>query len=66
MHRALLAVVRGLAGGGDGSLRLFDTATGAEERVLAGHGNAITSVAVSDDGLWLASAGRDSWVRVWE
>jgi WD40 repeat protein/serine/threonine protein kinase len=55
-----------LAGGGDGSLRLFEIATGAEERVLAGHGDAITSVAVSDNGLWLASAGRDSWVRVWD
>ncbi len=55
-----------LVGGGDGSLRLFDLATGAEEQVLAGHGDGITSVAVSDSGLWLASAGRDSWVRVWD
>jgi WD40 repeat protein/serine/threonine protein kinase len=55
-----------LAGGGDGSLRLFETTTGVEERVLAGHGNGVTSVAVSDNGLWLASAGRDSWVRVWD
>jgi WD40 repeat protein/serine/threonine protein kinase/HEAT repeat protein len=55
-----------LAGGGDGSLRLFETATGVEQRVLAGHGNGVTSVAVSDNGLWLASAGRDGWVRVWD
>jgi len=55
-----------LAGGGDGSLRLFDAATGVEQRVLAGHGNGVTSVAVSDNGLWLASAGRDGWVRVWD
>jgi len=55
-----------LAGGGDGSLRLFETSTGVEGRVFAGHGNGVTSVAVSDNGLWLASAGRDSWVRVWD
>jgi WD40 repeat protein/serine/threonine protein kinase len=55
-----------LAGGGDGSLRLFETSTGVEERVLSGHGNGVTSVAASDNGLWLASAGRDSWVRVWD
>jgi WD40 repeat protein/serine/threonine protein kinase len=55
-----------LAGGGDGSLRLFDTSTGVEERVFAGHGNGVTSVAASDNGLWLASAGRDSRVRVWD
>jgi WD40 repeat protein/serine/threonine protein kinase/Tfp pilus assembly protein PilF len=55
-----------LAGGGDGSVRLFETSTGVEERVLAGHGSGITSVAASDNGLWLASAGRDSWVRVWD
>jgi WD40 repeat protein/serine/threonine protein kinase/Tfp pilus assembly protein PilF len=55
-----------LAGGSDGSLRLFETATGVEQRVLAGHGSGITSVAVSDNGLWLASAGRDGWVRVWD
>jgi WD40 repeat protein/serine/threonine protein kinase len=55
-----------LAGGSDGSLRLFDTATGVEERILAGHGNSVTSVAVSENGLWLASAGRDGWVRVWD
>jgi WD40 repeat protein/serine/threonine protein kinase len=55
-----------LAGGGDGSLRLFDTATGVEQKVLAGHGNGVTSVADSANGLWLASAGRDGWVRVWD
>jgi WD40 repeat protein/serine/threonine protein kinase len=55
-----------LAGGGDGSLRLFETSTGVEERVLAGHGSGVTSVAASDNGLWLASAGRDSRVRVWD
>jgi len=55
-----------VAGGGDGSLRFFETSTGVEERVLAGHGGGITSVAASDNGHWLASAGRDSWVRVWD
>ena len=55
-----------LAGGGDGSLRLFETSTGVEQKALAGHGSGVNSVAVSDNGLWLASAGRDSLVRVWD
>jgi WD40 repeat protein/serine/threonine protein kinase len=55
-----------LAGGGDGSLRLFETATGSEKQSLAGHSDGIVSVATSDNGLWLASAGRDSKVRVWD
>jgi WD40 repeat protein/serine/threonine protein kinase len=55
-----------LAGGSDGSLRLFEVATGSEKQALAGHSDGIESVAASENGLWLASAGRDSRVRVWD
>jgi WD40 repeat protein len=55
-----------LAGGGDGSLRLFETATGEETLAIAGHDQGVLAVTTSGDGRWLASAGRDGVVRVWE
>ena len=56
----------GVAGGVDGSLRLFACATGKEESVIAAHDQAVAAIALSDHGRWLASAGRDGAVRVWD
>jgi len=55
-----------LGGGDDGSLHLFETATGEETLALVGHDQGVLAVAASGNGRWLASAGRDGVVRVWE
>jgi WD40 repeat protein len=52
-------------GGGDGTVRLFDTATGNAQLVLAAHTNLVSAVAFSPDGTRLASASADGLVRVW-
>ncbi|HEY2996902.1 MAG TPA: caspase family protein [Methylomirabilota bacterium] len=61
-------------GSSDGALRLWDLAAGGQVRTLRGHTGGVTSVAVSGDGLWLASSADeigvatgkyDPVVRLW-
>ena len=51
--------------GDDGTVRLWDPATGAELAALSGHTGPVIAVAFSPDG-WLASAGDDGTVRLWD
>ena len=63
----LLAIGRGgEADGNNGKIFLLDPATGAKQRELTpGHLNGITDICFHPDGQHIASAGRDTVVRIW-
>ena len=61
---------RGVSGGDDGTVRVWDLATGEELPALTGHrvgrDRGVTAVAVSPDGQRAVSGGTDGTVRVWD
>jgi hypothetical protein len=54
------------SGSDDGTVRLWDTATGEPAATLTGHTSRVWSVAFSPDGARLASGSTDSTVRLWD
>jgi WD40 repeat protein len=47
-------------------VRLFDMETLKEKGALKGHGKAITALAFSADGKWLASGSKDCQIGIWD
>ena len=52
-------------GGGDGTVRIWDTTTGQELLALSGHGGPIRGIAFSPDGTHLSTTSEDGSAKVW-
>jgi RNA polymerase sigma factor (sigma-70 family) len=50
----------------DGTIILWDVATGKEKRVLKGHDRVVWNLMFAPDSRKLISNGSDGWVRVWD
>ncbi|MFD9095690.1 NB-ARC domain-containing protein, partial [Streptomyces collinus] len=53
-------------GSGDGTVRVWDRATGTCTATLTGHRGQVSAVAIAADGSWLATGSGDGTVRVWD
>ena len=54
-----------VSGSYDKTVRIWDTLTGAELKILRGHTDSVDSVAFSRDNMHIGSGSSDESVRVW-
>jgi WD40 repeat protein/sterol desaturase/sphingolipid hydroxylase (fatty acid hydroxylase superfamily) len=54
------------SGGEDGTVKVWDAATGREKLTLRGHTRAVRAVAVSPDGKHIVSGSQDGTVKSWD
>ena len=54
------------SGSHDGTIRLWDPATGENKKTLRGHADSVLSLAFSPDSLTLASGSYDGTIRLWD
>jgi WD40 repeat protein len=50
----------------DGTIHLWQLATGKEVRRLEGHGGGVSCLVFSADGRRLTSAGQDTTILIWD
>ena len=55
-----------VSGGDDGTVRIWDVASGEQVAQLDGHAGGVLSVGFSPDGAQIVSGGDDSTVRIWD
>jgi WD40 repeat protein len=55
-----------LSGSADGTLRLWDAASGQTLRLFAGHNDAVNDAVFSPDGQTILSASADHTLRLWD
>lgn len=53
------------SGSVDGTIKLWDPATGNQLRALKGHDGTVSSLAFSPDDMWLASGRPDYTIKLW-
>ncbi|MFE2645455.1 WD40 repeat domain-containing protein [Streptomyces nigra] len=53
-------------GSEDGTVRIWDRASGTCTATLAGHTAGVDALAVAPDGTWLATGSRDRTARIWD
>ena len=53
-------------GGEDGTVRIWDAASGVERAALTGHDGGVRAVVIAPDGTWLATGGEAGAARIWD